>query len=402
MELAYKADMKQLEPGGARVSRDGVAGSDATVAPILEVRGVTKRYDDTEVLRAVDLSIAEGEFVTLLGPSGSGKTTLLKIMLGATTPSEGTLVLRGRDITNEPARRRGIGMVFQNFALMPHMTVFQNIAFPLQVRGVSKRDIESRVHEVLELVRLPDLARRKPKELSGGQQQRIAIARALVYRPPLILMDEPLGALDKKLREQMQYEIKRLHETLKLSMVYVTHDQEEALTLSDRICLMQNGRICEAARPASIYAKPQSRFTADFFGATNLFTGVVTEQAGRAVITVPSWPDPVCAEPRAAAMAASGARAKINWMVRPERLRLLEPGQHDINEVEGIVQSVVLSGSITRVSVRMQHGAEIVVAQLTDQSAVAIERGAQVRVGWPQNATVMLDSDPTASPGINS
>jgi spermidine/putrescine ABC transporter ATP-binding subunit len=357
-----------------------------TPAPILEVERISKRYGEVDALREVSLRIAEGELVTLLGPSGSGKSTLLKIIVGALAPTSGRLLLRGEDITSLPARFRGIGIVFQNFALMPHLTAFDNVAFPLQVRRTPRAEIERRVREALELVQLPDVGNRKPRELSGGQQQRVAIARVLVYRPSVILMDEPLGALDKKLRDQMQLEIKRLHRSLKLSLIYVTHDQEEALTLSDRICLMEGGRIVEMAAPAEVYSRPQSRFAADFFGATNIFEGTAERADGMVLIR-----DGDFGVVRALADAAAPTSGRVGWMVRPERVRVLADQDRDDNVLEGVVSDVVLSGAVTRLTVQV-GGRLVCVTQLTDHRSADIERGRRVRIGWASASTRLLDA----------
>ena len=229
-------------------------------AAMIELDGVAKSYGDVHALRRTDLSIAKGEFVTLLGPSGSGKSTLLNLIAGMIAPSAGRIVIDGRDATTLPTNQRGLGMVFQNYALMPHMTVFENIAFPLQVRRLPKAEIRRKVAEALDLIQLGHVADRRPRELSGGQQQRVSLARCIVYNPALILMDEPLGALDKKLREQMQLEIKRLHAELGITMLYVTHDQDEALTMSDRIVLMNGGRIEQQGTPDALYFKPETVF----------------------------------------------------------------------------------------------------------------------------------------------
>jgi putative spermidine/putrescine transport system ATP-binding protein len=245
---------------------------------VVTIEALSKTYGSVMALQNVDLTVEQGEFVTLLGPSGSGKTTLLNIIAGSLSPSAGRLFLNGKDATHLPPAARGIGMVFQNYALMPHMTVFDNVAFPLRIRKLSHREIERRVKAVLELVQLPEVAQRRPRELSGGQQQRISLARCIVYEPSIILMDEPLGALDKKLRQQMQLEIKRLHRELRLTMLYVTHDQEEALTLSDHILLMNNGRIEQIGKPSELYFSPRSVFAADFIGESNILMGRITCQ----------------------------------------------------------------------------------------------------------------------------
>ena len=244
------------------------------------MRGVAKRYGPVVALNAVDLTVRKGEFLTLLGPSGSGKTTLLNVIAGTVAPTTGRLWIGGRDVTDLPSSERRLGMVFQNYALFPHMTIFENVAFPLRVRKLPWTEIKRRVAEALVLVRLPDVGARKPRELSGGQQQRIAIARCLVYNPDLILMDEPLGALDKKLRDQMQLEIKRLHSNLGVTVLYVTHDQEEALVMSDRICLMNAGRIEQLGDPHELYFQPKSVFAADFLGDSNILDAVREGDSG--------------------------------------------------------------------------------------------------------------------------
>jgi putative spermidine/putrescine transport system ATP-binding protein len=361
------------------------ASASAAGPPILEIAELSKHYGSIEALSRVSLAIAQGEFVTLLGPSGSGKTTLLKIISGALGATSGSIRLNGRDITDLPARFRGIGMVFQNFALMPHLSIFDNVAFPLQIRRLPRAQIKARVEEALALVRLTETRDRKPRELSGGQQQRIAIARALVYRPPLILMDEPLGALDKKLRQQMQLEIKRLHRSLGLSMIYVTHDQEEALTMSDRICLMSEGRIMEIGRPEDIYSRPVHAFTADFFGATNIFAGEAV-QTGDGFGVADADFGIVKVDP-----AASPRSGRVGWMVRPELVRLLGPGETDDNVLSGEVEEVILSGQVTQLILKVAGGKRFHATCLTGERADAPSIGASVRFGWNRRATNLLE-----------
>ena len=355
--------------------------------PILRIANLSKHYGEFEALNDVSLDIGKGEFVTLLGPSGSGKTTLLNIISGALFPSSGALFLEGRDITHLPARMRGIGMVFQNFALMPHLSVFENIAFPLRIRKVPNSEVKDRVSEALELIKLPGIENRKPKQLSGGQQQRIAIARALVYRPPLILMDEPLGALDRKLRQQMQFEIKRIHDDLGLSMIYVTHDQEEALTMSDRICLMGGGKIRDIGAPGRIYANPSSVFSADFFGATNIFSGSATNRDNSKGVHHETF-----------GLVRTGPTTvpdgqKVGWMVRPERLRFLAAGEVEDNCLEGSISEVILSGQVTQFLVDVGGGHMFNVACLTSDRIGALTVGEQVRIGWPRHATSLLEPE---------
>ncbi|VVE11536.1 ABC transporter ATP-binding protein [Pandoraea soli] len=246
----------------------------------LQVSGLSKRYGDFVALAPTDLDVAQGEFLTLLGPSGSGKTTLLSLIAGLSQPDAGAIRINGTDVTYGAPYERDIGMVFQNYALFPHMTVAENIAFPLQMRRTDAQAARKMVMNALEMVHLPHVAERYPRELSGGQQQRIALARCMVYRPSIILMDEPLGALDKKLRDHMQLEIKRIHRELGTTIVYVTHDQEEAMTMSDRICLMNAGEIAQLGTPDDLYFRPSSVFVADFLGESNLLDATVLERAG--------------------------------------------------------------------------------------------------------------------------
>ncbi|MFA5490356.1 MAG: ABC transporter ATP-binding protein [Candidimonas sp.] len=347
------------------------------------MEGLTKLYGAVTALDNVSLDVARGEFVTLLGPSGSGKTTLLNIVSGAIFPTSGALWLDGRDITWVEARRRGIGMVFQNFALMPHLSIFENIAFPLRVRKVANAEVKERVMEALELIRLPGVAARKPKQLSGGQQQRVAIARALVYRPPVILMDEPLGALDRKLRHQMQFEIKRIHDDLGLSMIYVTHDQEEALTMSDRVCLMGAGRIQDIGAPQRIYSSPATEFSADFFGGTNIFRATVSRGPDGTTLHHEVF-GPVLGP------GAGPQSGEVGWMVRPEQLRFLPPGEGADNELAGVVRDITLSGQLTHYAVAVSDGLEFTVACLTNHATRGPFEGDQVRIGWSRQATAIL------------
>src|SRR6476620_752385 len=239
---------------------------------------VQKSYDgETLVVKNLNLDIAKGEFLTMLGPSGSGKTTTLMMLAGFEPATHGEIYLKDQPINNVPPHKRGIGMVFQNYALFPHMSINENLAFPLQVRNVPKPEIEERVAKVLKMVELPAFGNRRPAQLSGGQQQRIAVARALVFEPDLVLMDEPLGALDKQLREQMQYEIKHLHDRLQITVVYVTHDQSEALTMSDRIAVFNDGMIQQLSKPDELYERPRNSFVAQFIGENNRLKGTVEE-----------------------------------------------------------------------------------------------------------------------------
>lgn len=352
---------------------------------VVALKGVSRKYGNIVALDCLDLVVEKGEFLTLLGPSGSGKTTLLNIIAGMIPPSSGRVEIDGRDVTDMPTRQRGLGMVFQNYALMPHMTVFDNIAFPLRVRRVREPEIRTRVAEALDIVNLRDLGGRKPRELSGGQQQRVAIARCLVYKPSLILMDEPLGALDKKLREQLQLEIKRLHSDLGVTIVYVTHDQEEALTLSDRICLMNTGRIEQLGTPHELYFAPQTVFGAQFLGESNVLNATVSESSCEK--TVLRCPIGTIRAPGTSI--ATGAEVTI--VVRPENIRRLRPDEHIGNELSGELIDTTFVGGVTRYYVRSDNGGVLVLKELTNQTpwAAGSER---VRIGWPAEQTLVIQN----------
>jgi putative spermidine/putrescine transport system ATP-binding protein len=349
---------------------------------MVELRQVSKRYGTIDALSTVDLAIRKGEFVTLLGPSGSGKTTLLNLIAGMVEPSAGRVFIDGRDATDRPPSQRGLGMVFQNYALMPHMTVFENIAFPLRVRRMPGPEVERRVREVLELVQLPDIAARKPRELSGGQQQRVSLARCIVYNPSLILMDEPLGALDKKLREQMQLEIKRLHSALGITMINVTHDQDEALTMSDRIVLMNAGRIEQESAPEELYFHPRTVFAADFIGDANLFAGRVLPGNGNAGGTVRAEAafGPVeAALPHFAIVPGE----RITFLIRPENVRLVQRLPDEaVNCAAGAVRDSIVLGGVVKHHITLAEGSEIVVQEPNHLRRSALAPGQSVRVAW--------------------
>ena len=352
---------------------------------MIEIDRISKSYGTVEALKEVSLSVAKGEFVSLLGPSGSGKTTLLNLIAGMIQPSNGRIIIDGTDITQLPPSKRGLGMVFQNYALMPHMTVFDNIAFPLRVRRVPMPEIRRRVQEVLELVRMPHVAERKPKELSGGQQQRISLARCIVYRPALILMDEPLGALDKKLRQEMQIEISRLHRDLGITMLYVTHDQEEALTMSDRIVLMKEGRCAQVGTCDELYFAPNSPYVADFIGESNLLPVKLSEPALGTVTAglcgvsrnVPPPDFPV----------RPGQDAVM--LVRPEMASLtFKPGPE--GALHGRLETSLIVGGSLRHVVQLDDGSTFLVQEVNHRERARGEPGAEVWVDWPDTASRLL------------
>jgi len=334
---------------------------------------LSKRYGKTLALAPTDLQVRNGEFLTLLGPSGSGKTTLLQMIAGLTEPSEGRLFIDGADATRRPAGKRGIGLVFQSYALFPHLTVAQNVAYPLRMRRMSSAQAAGDVDAALRMVRMEAFAGRYPRELSGGQQQRVALARCFVYKPSVILLDEPLGALDKKLREHMQLEIRHLHQDLGATFIYVTHDQEEALAMSDRICLMNQARVEQIGTPRELYDRPASRFAADFLGHSNILDGIVADDCLE-------WQG--CRLPLPASEAAAPGKAAL--LVRPEGASLAPP---DGALLRGRVAETVFTGADVRVIVDIGHGMRFVVRGTRDDIPAA---GTQAGIAWDPAATVLL------------
>ncbi|QIB36162.1 ABC transporter ATP-binding protein [Ancylobacter pratisalsi] len=355
---------------------------------MVELHGLAKSYGDVHALQQTDLSIAKGEFVTLLGPSGSGKSTLLNLIAGMVKPSAGRIVINGRDATTLPTNQRGLGMVFQNYALMPHMSVFENIAFPLQVRRLPKAEIRLKVQQALDLIQLGHVADRRPRELSGGQQQRISLARCIVYNPALILMDEPLGALDKKLREQMQLEIKRLHAELGITMLYVTHDQDEALTMSDRIVLMNGGRIEQQGTPDSLYFKPETMFSAEFIGSSNLISGTVETGAdGTYALKTSLGTFPVPAPEMAM---KAGDRAVL--LIRPENMAL--DASSTATGIPGHLEDSILLGGVVRHFLRCADGTHLIVQELNQPGRVGARRGDRIHATWLPAHARLLPPEP--------
>ncbi|MFT3821469.1 MAG: ABC transporter ATP-binding protein [Rubrivivax sp.] len=351
----------------------------------VEFRELRKTYGSVIALDRIDLTIRAGEFFTLLGPSGSGKTTLLNIVSGMITPSSGAVLIDGRDVTYIPPRQRNLGMVFQNYALLPHMTVFDNVAFPLRIRKTPRADIERAVMEVLEMVRLKEFAQRKPKELSGGQQQRVSIARCLVYKPKLILMDEPLGALDKKLRHQLQFEIKRIHEELAVTVLYVTHDQEEALVMSDRICVMNHARIEQVGMPNELYFRPATEFVADFLGESNLILGAVTGVSEN-VAQVRTGDGSVV---RCTLQSAVDGGQQVKVMVRPESVRLSPLDGAGEFGMRGVVRDRAFVGHAIRYTV--QAGSQRMTGLQNSGSGIQVlEPGQSVWIDWAPSDAISL------------
>jgi putative spermidine/putrescine transport system ATP-binding protein len=329
--------------------------------PAVRLGGVRRAYGDVVAVAGIDLDIAAGEFFTLLGPSGSGKTTTLRVIAGFERPDAGRVELQGVDVTHVAPSQRAVNTVFQDYALFPHMTVRENIEYGLRVKGMTRRERRERAESVLDRVRLPGLGGRKPAQLSGGQRQRVALARAIVNRPPVLLLDEPLGALDLKLRQEMQIFLTALQRDLGITFVYVTHDQEEALTMSDRLAVFNEGRIEQIGTPAEVYEHPQSEFVAGFVGVSN-----VVERAGR------------------------------RFTIRPEKVRMADEGSGEGEP--GTVREVVYGGMVTRYVVDLDAGGELVVVrqnlETTSQEALS-EQGKRVRLSWRPEHTYEIGKEGT-------
>jgi spermidine/putrescine transport system ATP-binding protein len=353
------------------------------------VHGVSKRFAATKAVYRADLCVERGEFVALLGPSGCGKTTTLWMIAGFEVPDEGRVLLRGADVTDVVPNHRNVNTVFQHYALFPHMSVFDNVSFGLELKRVPRGERRDRVKEMLQVVQLEGMEKRKPQQLSGGQQQRVALARALVNRPAALLLDEPLGALDVKLRKQMQLELKRIQTELGTTFVYVTHDQEEALTMSDRIAVMSGGDIEQVGGPREIYEHPQTPFVADFVGSLNAFDLRVDEVAdGLAVMRIGD-------RERLVVPVGAGTTTgdQLRVAVRPERVRI-EPANGRAPEggssLEGTVAELVYLGGLTQFHVETSAAGRLVSHRMDDEIAAALEPGKRVTVTWPAEHAYVL------------
>jgi len=357
--------------------------------PLLKIAALSKRYGDFVALAPTHLDVAQGEFLTLLGPSGSGKTTLLSLIAGLAVPDEGQVFINGKDVTHGAPHERDIGMVFQNYALFPHMTIGENIAFPLTMRKVPVPEAQRRVQEALEMVHLPHVADRLPRELSGGQQQRVALARCMVYRPSIILMDEPLGALDKKLRDQMQLEIKRIHREIGTTIVYVTHDQEEAMTLSDRICLMNGGAIEQLGAPQDLYFRPRSLFVADFLGESNLLSATV-QAVGSETVSITLHCQNVSTEALSSGQPAQTGQS-ATLMLRPQNLSVhTKPPEKDDPGLAGTLLDVMVTGSLTKLYLDVGSSTPLVAAFATQRNSTRYQRGQRMHATWQATDAVVL------------
>ena len=367
--------------------------------PALVLRGLRKSFGPAVAVDGVDLEVRRGEFVTLLGPSGSGKTTTLRMVAGFMAPTSGSIEIDGNDMTRIPPHRRDVGMVFQNYALFPHMTAAQNIAFPLQMRRQSRTEINRRVADALRLVKLDAFGDRYPRQLSGGQQQRIALARAVVFGPRLLLMDEPLGALDRKLREALQLEILHVSREIGATVLYVTHDQEEALVMSDRIAIFSSGQIEQLGSGEDLYDRPASLFVADFIGESNILRGKYEPADGGAdggFLARGAWRWRVGRATAERAALGSGSAAAL--VVRPERLRILggeEAVPASMNSVEASVVDALYLGSDRKYGLTLPDGQRVAVREQRDAGGRQWESGDLIRLVWSTDDGVLV-ADPSA------
>ncbi|MFE1599220.1 ABC transporter ATP-binding protein [Methylobacterium sp. ID0610] len=359
-----------------------------TSAVPLKLADVSKRFGALQALKPLTLTIAGGEMLALLGPSGCGKTTTLRIIAGFETPDTGQVLIGGQDVTDLPPNRRGLGMVFQNYSLFPHMSVGENVAYGLAMRGVPAAERRVRVRRMLDLVRLGQHEDRQIHQLSGGQQQRVALARSLVTNPSVLLLDEPLGALDKNLRERMQFELREIQRRLGITSIIVTHDQEEALTMSDRVAVMAEGRIVQVGAPTEVYERPRTRFVSEFLGTANIFSGTIADRAGPRDFTVTLDLDQA---PRSRVQSEEplSAGRRVLLAVRPERLRI---GPPEAGEIRARVQDVVFRGSYFayELAVPGQDGPVFAYAQARE----AVPADGLVGLTWPAEGAIILQDAP--------
>jgi spermidine/putrescine transport system ATP-binding protein len=346
---------------------------------------LVKRYTDVTAVAGINLDMPPGEFFSLLGPSGCGKTTTLRMIAGFERPDEGQILLDGVDMAQTPPHKRNVNTVFQNYALFPHLSVEENVGFGLRYKDVSKQDAKRRVGEALDLVRLGGYERRRPSQLSGGQQQRVALARALVLNPAVLLLDEPLGALDAKLRKTLQIELKALQEEIGITFVYVTHDQEEALTMSDRLAVMSNGRVEQIGAPDEVYEEPRTTYVADFLGVSNLMDGRCEglDPSGRARVRLGDYE-------LLAGTGDTDLRGEVKVTIRPERIRLEDHGSAGENRVPGMVERVVYVGSTLHVFVHLASGSPLQVWVHNEGGEIPFSQGSAITVHLPVDAVRVL------------
>lgn len=347
----------------------------------ISLHGISKHFGKVIAVDDVDLKVNDGEFMTILGPSGSGKTTILSMIAGFETPTKGDIKINDENITNFPPHRRDVGLVFQSYALFPHLSVFNNIAFPLKVRKYPKEKIKESVERVLKLVRLEEFGDRKPSELSGGQQQRVALARAFVFEPSILLLDEPMAALDRKLRQEVQVEIKNLQRSLGITTITVTHDQEEALTMSDRMLILNDGKIEQIGTPENIYSQPTSRFVASFLGTANFFDGIIEEKNDDMYLKVDEQSKIKLKDRRETIQNNNGS-----LLVRPEQIKLLAPDSE--KGFQGKISSVIYLGDEYRYHIESNLGDNIIVTEVGTE--LRWNPGENVKLNWDEEHQWLL------------
>jgi len=361
-------------------------------APVIEIDHVVKRFGDFVAVDDANFSIGQGEFFSMLGPSGCGKTTTLRMIAGFEQPSTGAIRLDGVDVSKVPPNKRDVNTVFQQYALFPHMNVFDNVSFGPQAKNVDKATIKKRVSEILEVVRLTEFASRRPAQLSGGQQQRVALARALVNLPKALLLDEPLGALDLKLRHAMQFELKRIQREVGITFVYVTHDQEEALTMSDRIAVMSDGRVEQIGTPTEIYDNPATVFVAGFIGQANLWSATVTDRSATSATVIALGGSTL-----SGACVADSVRAgaPVTLMVRPERISIsMNPSSGDMQSVNATVTDLTFQGPVVRLALSAPDGSPIIANIEPDADLPLLRPGHSVWASWAPTAACVLPDAP--------
>jgi spermidine/putrescine transport system ATP-binding protein len=370
--------------------------SSTASTPAVRLEGVEKRYGDVVAVDGIDLDVRDGEFFSMLGPSGSGKTTTLRMIAGFERPTEGQVVLDGMDVATVPPHKRNVNTVFQNYALFPHLNVEKNVAFGLRYQDSSKSESARMVGRSLELVRLAGYEKRRPNQLSGGQQQRVALARALILNPALLLLDEPLGALDAKLRKALQIELKAIQEEVGITFIYVTHDQEEALTMSDRLAVMSNGRVEQVGPPREVYEEPATAYVADFLGVSNLMDataygptdGGCTVRFGEFQLV--------------AGQGEPDAHGQVKLSIRPERVDLEESGTTGPNRIPGMVERLVYVGSTMQVIVNLAPGEKLQALIANEGEAIPFEQGTAVSVHLPREALRVLPQGEVSDEGFSA
>ncbi|MBX3598656.1 MAG: ABC transporter ATP-binding protein [Rhizobiaceae bacterium] len=367
------------------IRRSFAPWTDPSAKPYIVFENVTKRFGDFTAVNNLSLSIFEREFFALLGASGCGKSTLLRMLAGFEEPTSGRILLDGQDLRGIPPYRRPVNMMFQSYALFPHMTVEQNIAFGLKQDGMPKTEIETRVADMLKLVKLTQFAKRKPHQLSGGQRQRVALARSVAKRPKVLLLDEPLGALDKKLREETQFELMDLQQSLGLTFVIVTHDQEEAMTMADRIAILDKGEVMQVATPAEIYEAPNSRFVANFVGNVNMFEGKLTAREGERVTIAGSSG----AEIKVVNAGDAAQGGDVAFAIRPEKIKVSSkrPGNSAANAMQGEVYDIAYLGDMTIFHIKLDDG------QIIKASTMNSSRTVEDPLSWSDQAWISFEPD---------